>query len=59
MDPQQRPCGLPICENTTFHKPRRRPLLLNALHNVVICGRIWWGKPSSNVVSELVSYDGI
>ena len=53
IDPQKRTSRRPLLEFCTFKEPRCRSFISGLAPNVVICRRVWRGKPSVDVLFYL------
>ena len=57
MNPQQRPCCVPLLKCAALDKPLGRSIVLSSMSNVVIVGRIWWGEPTPDILLQMVTFE--
>jgi len=54
VDPEKRTRCHPFVEYASLKEPCRCSLVMGITRNVMVCGRVWWGEPFMNALSQLV-----
>jgi hypothetical protein len=55
VDPQKTTLGIPLLESAASYEPDRRSIVIITTRNHLILRRVWWGKPTSGFVMQMVT----